>query len=140
MENLEKERHSPDAPRIGYIGDEENDHGLENGLYGKWTIRLRNIAGILAVVTTCIDSLFYVWTAYISVSAGHGWPDRTSLFIITCGPIIVAFTFMNSGKILKILSQTGSLGDYARKRTIKALTRDSDNQQPPAPPPTPNGP
>ncbi len=101
-------------------------NGIETGLFGRWTVRFRNLCGVIAVCTTCLNSLWYVWTIHTSVSRGFGWPDRMSLFIITCGPIIVAFSYIDASKVLRILTQTDGVGDRMRKKVIATLSRPGD--------------
>ncbi len=117
-----------DSPKPAPILGGSQTNGIETGLFGRWTVRFRNLCGVMAVFTTCINSLWYVWTIHTSVSGGFGWPDRTSLFIITCGPIIVAFSYIDASKILRILTQTDGVGDRMRKKVIATLSRPGDDK------------
>lgn len=124
------------APKDTVMG-ENTTHGFEYGVFGKWTVRLRNLGGVIAVFTVCINSLLYSWAIHEAVPKGGEWPDRTSLFIIMCGPIICAWAWLDVGKILRILTQSKPVAERLRQKAVSALLRPEDveraRKQPEAP-------
>lgn len=76
---------------------------LDEIVSGPQGARLRNLSGFLAVLTICVTAFMRAWTELESVRAGHGFGDRMTTFIYAAGPILVAFSFMNVNKILRLL-------------------------------------
>lgn len=114
----------------------EHPQGLEGKVFGKWTVRLRNICGVVACLSVCYNAINYTDTIKKAVLAGYGYPDRTSLGIVFIGPIVIALVFMNASKILQVIMKIPSVAERLRKGTIGVLTRPGDN--PPSPPPPQN--
>ena len=78
-QNGSPEEHDED-PVLGPLPP--HDDGIERNLFGKWTIRLRNLGGILATITLCVTAIFNCYTTHISVAAGHGFPSITQRIIV----------------------------------------------------------
>lgn len=97
---------------------EEDLKSVDTEVFGKWGSRLRNMCGVLAVLTTCITSLIYVWTIHESISNNGGWPDRISLAIMTLGPCFIGWAFMNVNKVLRVIL------DPETKRKLKDRVKD----------------
>ncbi|WNY40918.1 hypothetical protein [Klebsiella phage YC1] len=112
----------------------EHPQGLEGKVFGKWTVRLRNICGVVACLSVCYNAINYTDTIKKAVLAGYGYPDRTSLGIVFIGPIVIALVFMNASKILQVIMKIPSVAEKLRKGTIGILTRPGDNPPPPPPP------
>lgn len=106
--------------------------GLEGKVFGKWTVRLRNLCGVVACLSVCYNSINYTDTIKRAVLAGYGYPDRTSLGIVFLGPIIIALVFMNASKILQVIMKIPGVAERLRRGTISALSRPGDNQSPPS--------
>lgn len=103
--------------------------GLERELFGKWTVALRNLAGIFAVVVVCVMGLFNCYTTYISVSDHQIWPTETSVFIMVVGPVVCSWSWMNASKTIStILGGAGTLTKI-RERAAKIIAPDvKDNK------------
>lgn len=105
----------------------DHDQGLERNLFGKWTIRLRNLGGIIATLTVCVTALFNSYTTHISVSGKSGWPSEFTMLIMNIGPIVVAFTFMNANKTISTIMQFRSVAQKIRAKAADII-------KPPDPP------
>lgn len=121
--------------------------GIEREVFGMWSVMLRNAGGILAAVTTCIIAIVNAYTTYKSVTGGNGWPSETIMFIANVGPIVVAWTFMNSSKTISTIMQVRGVQDRLKNAMSGFVANPNDtNQQrrstdrpetPPPGPPTP---
>jgi len=119
--------------------------GIEREVFGMWSVMLRNAGGILAAVTTCIIAIVNAYTTYMSVNSGHGWPSETTMFIANVGPIVVAWTFMNSSKTISTIMQVHGVQDRLKNAMSGFISnpdqdrnrRSSDNERPETPPPAP---
>lgn len=125
-QNGSPEEHDED-PVLGPLPP--HDDGIERNLFGKWTIRLRNLGGILATITLCVTAIFNCYTTHISVAAGHGFPSNTQLFIMNVGPIIVSWTFMNVNKTISTIMRFKSEVDKLREKLagVVAPKKDESN-------------
>jgi hypothetical protein len=113
---------------------------------------LRNAGGIAAAMTTCIIALVNAYTTFMSVNSGHGWPSETTMFIANIGPIVVAWTFMNSSKTISTIMQvrgvqdrlksamSGFIANPDQDRNRRSTDNDRPETPPPAPPPAPVAP
>jgi hypothetical protein len=119
--------------------------GIEREVFGMWSVMLRNAGGILAATTTCIIAIVNAYTTYMSVNSGHGWPSETTMFIANIGPIVVAWTFMNSSKTISTIMQVRGVQDRLKNAMSGFISnpdqdrnrRSSDNDRPETPPPAP---
>lgn len=121
--------------------------GIEREVFGMWSVMLRNAGGILAAVTTCIIAIVNAYTTYKSVTGGNGWPSETTMFIANVGPIVVAWTFMNSSKTISTIMQVRGVQDRLKNAMTGFVANPNDtNQQrrstdrPETPPPGPPAP
>lgn len=105
-----------------------HDDGLERDLFGKWTIRLRNLGGIVATLTVCAMAALNGYTTHVSVSTGVGWPSDTKMFIMNVGPIVVAWAFMNVNKTISTIMQSRTIATKLRQKAADII-------KPPEPPP-----
>lgn len=108
----------------------ESEGALERELFGKWTVALRNIGGIFAVVVVCLMGLFNSYTIYLSVTANKVWPSETSMFIMVVGPVVASWSWMSVNKILQTI--LGGEGGFTklRERAAKIIApTKSDAQQ-----------
>lgn len=118
--------------------------GIEREVFGMWSVMLRNAGGITAAMTTCIIALVNAYTTYMSVTAGNGWPSETTLFITNIGPIVVAWTFMNSSKTISTIMQVRGVQDRLKNAMSgfvanpeESRNRRSTDQRPETPPVAP---
>ena len=98
-----------------------HDDGLERNLFGKWTIRFRNLGGICATLTVCLAAIWNCYTTHISVSGGFGWPSDTKMLIMNVGPIVVAWAFMNVNKTISTIMQFKSVADKLRGKAAEMI-------------------
>lgn len=95
--------------------------GIEREIFGKWTLILRNFAGVVAVLVVCTTALFNSYTINQSVSKYGEWPSELSMLIMMVGPIVVSWSWINASKIITtILEGTGGL-TRLRERAAKML-------------------
>jgi hypothetical protein len=118
--------------------------GIEREVFGMWSVMLRNAGGIAAAMTTCIIALVNAYTTYMSVTAGTGWPSETTLFITNIGPIVVAWTFMNSSKTISTIMQVRGVQDRLKNAMSgfvanpeESRNRRATDQRPETPPVAP---
>lgn len=95
--------------------------GLERELFGKWTVFLRNLGGIIAVIVVCATAIFNSYTIFISVSQHQVWPSEMSMFIMVVGPVICSWTFMNSSKTIQTIMQIKGVSGKVRNRMAAVL-------------------
>lgn len=95
--------------------------GLERELFGPWSVALRNIGGIFAVLVVCIMGVFNSYTIFVSVTTNHIWPSETSMFIMVVGPVICSWTFMNSSKTISTIMQIKGVSGKVRNRMAAVL-------------------
>lgn len=98
-----------------------HDQGLERNLFGKWTIRLRNLGGIVATLTVCAMAVLNGYTTHVSVSGGFGWPSDTKMFIMNVGPIVVAWAFMNVNKTISTIMQFKGVAERLRSKAADVI-------------------
>lgn len=83
---------------------------LEREVYGERSIMLRNVCGVLALLTTCFIALFNAWTTYQSVINSGTWPSDIVVITVNIGPIICAWSFLSANKtIATILKGTSGM-------------------------------
>lgn len=117
--------------------------GIEREVFGFWSVLLRNAGGIAAALTTCIIALVNAYTTYMSVTGGTGWPSETTMFIANIGPIVVAWTFMNSSKTISTIMQVRGVSDRLKNAMSGFVAnpdqnrRSTDVVRPETPPPGP---
>lgn len=119
--------------------------GIEREVFGMWSVMLRNAGGIAAAMTTCIIALVNAYTTFMSVNSGHGWPSETTMFIANIGPIVVAWTFMNSSKTISTIMQVRGVQDRLKNAMSGFISnpdedmrrRSTDANRPETPPPAP---
>lgn len=98
--------------------------GLERELFGPWSVALRNIGGIFAVLVVCVMGVFNSYTIFVSVTANKIWPSETSMFIMVVGPVICSWTFMNSSKTISTIMQIKGVSGKVRNRMAAVLATD----------------
>ncbi|MNG47122.1 hypothetical protein D3C79_49890 [compost metagenome] len=98
--------------------------GIERELFGKWTISLRNLGGILSIITMCVVAVFNVYTTHLSVKDGGEWPSELTLVIVNIGPIICAWTWVNANKTISTIMQGSGLTDQLRNRLANVISTD----------------
>lgn len=108
-----------------------SEGGLEREVLGKWTVFLRNIGGILAVLIVCAMGLFNSYTVFISVTQHKIWPSEMSMFIMVVGPVICSWSWMNVSKIVNtVLGGAGNITKIrGRVAAIIAPPQQNNNQQ-----------
>ena len=104
---------------------------IERELFGKWTIMLRNIGGILAIITMCVTSILNGYTTHLSVSDKGIWPSETTIFITNIGLVIVAWTWVNANKTIATIFQATDLTDRWRNRVANVISTDKKEPQAP---------
>lgn len=92
-----------------------SDGGIERELFGKWTVWLRNIGGLLAVIVVCAMGIFNSYTIFISVKDHQTWPSETSMFIMVVGPVICSWSWMSVNKTLQTIFSGGD--SFTKVRT-----------------------
>lgn len=99
------------------MNDEDlKNNELETAVYGKNSIRFRNAAGFLAVLTTCICAVFNAYTVHISVAQNGVWGSAWIIGIMNVGPIICAFAYLSVNKtITTILTGVSNLTHVREK-------------------------
>lgn len=105
--------------------------GLEREVLGKWTVLLRNIAGIVSVLVVCVMGLANVYTTFVSVADHKVWPSEMSVFIMVVGPVICSWTFMNSSKTISTIMQIKGVGTKLRNRAAAMLATEDISKPPP---------
>lgn len=99
---------------------------LEEEVLGNSTVRLRNIMGILAVITTCIISLGNAFTTHYSVTNGHGWPSDLTMIATNIGVVVIGWTFMRSNVIINSLLQVESNTTVLRRKAADMIRPSTD--------------
>lgn len=82
---------------------EQPQTSTEGIVLGKWGTRFRTLCGIIAVLTTCWVSYSGMSSIVASVNAGKGWPSDMTVFLITFGPVAIAWQYMSVNKLLSLL-------------------------------------
>lgn len=115
---------------------------LEREVWGERSIKLRNICGVMALLTTCIIALFNAWTTYWSVRNSGTWPSDIVVITVNIGPIICAWSFLSVNKTIATILRgaTGTETGFTKFRRglsiaiapepLKDPDRISDNQTP----------
>ena len=118
--------------KVESVIDGKHERGVDEGVFGRPTIRLRNFTGSIAVLTVCFTAIVYAFTVQTSVSHGGIWPDWKSQLIMLVGPIMISWSYMDVSKILRIITQSAGTAEILRKRAVSALSRPGDfpQQQP----------
>lgn len=112
---------SPVPPHVG---------GIERELFGKWTIMLRNIGGIVTIFTMCITSILNSYTTHLSVADKGIWPTELTLVITNIGLVVVAWTWVNANKTISTIMAGTDLTDRLRNRLADVISTD---KKPPPP-------
>lgn len=103
--------------------------GLERELFGKWTVALRNLGGIFAVLVVCVMGVFNSYTIFISVTDHKLWPSETSMFIMVVGPVVCSWTWINANKTIStILGGTGAITKI-RERAADLIAPNKDKPE-----------
>lgn len=121
MATVDTERSGEDPPPTEVATPNTPPGGLEREVFGKWTVLLRNTFGALAVLTTCIAALANAYTTNASVSGKIGWPSETIMFIMNIGPVIIAWSFINTNKTLQTLLEGTSLTTKIREKVADII-------------------
>jgi len=103
--------------------------GIEREMLGKWTINLRNLGGIVAVLVVSFMGVFNSYTIHVSVSEHNIWPSEMSMFIMVVGPVLCSWQFMNVSKTLSTIFQ--GAGDFTRlrERAARIIAPDKDSSK-----------
>lgn len=109
---------SVDAPTTQSLG------GIERELFGKWTIMLRNVGGIVTIFTMCITSILNSYTTHLSVSNKGIWPSEMTLIITNIGLVVVAWTWVNANKTISTIMEGTNLTDRLRNRVADIISTD----------------
>lgn len=107
-----------DAPTSQSLG------GIERELFGKWTIMLRNVGGIVTIFTMCITSILNSYTTHLSVSDKGIWPSEMTLIITNIGLVVVAWTWVNANKTISTIMEGTNLTDRLRNRVADIISTD----------------
>lgn len=110
MENSNPEEQELDGDSQPIVG------GIEREVLGKWTVLLRNLGGIIAVVVVSFMGVFNSYTIHVSVSQHDIWPSEMSMFIMVVGPVVVSWQFMNVSKTLTTIFGGASQFTKLRER------------------------
>lgn len=97
---------------------------IERELFGKWTIILRNLGGMLAIITMCVTSVLNGYTTHLSVSVKGEWPSEITMFITNIGLVVVAWTWVNANKTISTIMQGSDLTHRLRNRLADAISTD----------------
>lgn len=111
------------------MNEQEEERELEQAIFSKSSIRLRNIAGFLAVVTTCICAIFNSYTVHISVAQNGKWVNWVIAMILNVGPIICAFTYLQANKTINTIIHGAKDLATIRQKVADVI---APNQKPPA--------
>lgn len=101
--------------------------GIETEVFGKWSAVLRNLLGALGVFTVCLGALANAWTTNVSVTQKGEWPSEVSMIVMNIGPIVIAWAFINTNKILATI--LGGEGITTKMRTRLADIIAPDKKQ-----------
>jgi hypothetical protein len=96
--------------------------GIERELFGKWTISLRNLGGILSIITMCIVAVWNVYTTHLSVKDNQIWPSEWTLIIVNVGPVICAWTWVNANKTISTILQGTGFTNRLRNRLADVIS------------------
>lgn len=105
---------------------------IERELFGKWTIILRNLGGMLAIITMCVTSVLNGYTTHLSVSVKGEWPSEITMFITNIGLVVVAWTWVNANKTISTIMQGSDLTHRLRNRLADAISTDKKDTSAPA--------
>lgn len=105
--------------------------GIERELFGKWTIMLRNIGGITAILTMCITSILNSYTTHLSVADKGIWPSEITLLITNVGLVVVAWTWVNANKTIATIIGGTNLTDRIRNRVAGIISTEKKPEPPP---------
>lgn len=122
---------------MGFVKDElldnkrkqEANDCLEGEILGNKSVKLRNIGGFLAVLTTCFISVVNAYITFHSVINGHGWPSDVTMVITTIGTLIIGWTFMRSNIIINSLLSGEGAGTAIRRKMANLLSPDNPPQR-----------
>lgn len=120
MENSNPEEQELDGDSQPIVG------GIEREVLGKWTVLLRNLGGIIAVVVVSFMGVFNSYTIHVSVSQHDIWPSEMSMFIMVVGPVVVSWQFMNVSKTLTTIFGGASQFTKLRAKAAKFIDPGSD--------------
>ena len=113
-----------DAPTSQSLG------GIERELFGKWTIMLRNLGGIVTIFTMCITSILNSYTTHLSVASKGIWPSEMTLVITNIGLVVVAWTWVNANKTISTIMEGTNLTDRLRNRVADIISTDKKPDTP----------
>lgn len=81
----------------------KNEIDVSEAVLGKWSNRVRNACGVVAVLTTCAVSGGGMIAIYDSVKAGQPWPSDITIFLLVAGPVVISWSYMNVNRLLSLL-------------------------------------
>lgn len=73
---------------------------VEEGVFGKWSVIIRNTAGIISTLVVCGTSVGFWWTTNISVTQNNVWPDTMTIMLTNIGPVMIAWAVINVNKTI----------------------------------------
>lgn len=101
---------------------------MERDIFGRWSIILRNVGGMMAIFTMCITSILNSYTTHMSVANNAVWPSEITLLITNIGLVVCAWTWLSSQKILKTIFEGGGAVNKLREKAANMIapTRKDD--------------
>lgn len=73
---------------------------VEESVFGKWSVIIRNTAGILSTIVVCATSVGFWWTTHQSVTTHNVWPDVSIIMLTNIGPVMIAWAVINVNKTI----------------------------------------
>ena len=99
---------------------------IEGEVLGSWTIRLRNLGGIVAAITTCVVAILNGVTTHMSVTAGHEWPSDLTMLIVNIGPIIIGWSYMQTNKTISAILGSETSATRIRRKMADVIAPKDD--------------
>lgn len=73
---------------------------VEESVFGKWSVIIRNAAGIISTLVVSGTSVGFWWTTHQSVTVHNVWPDTTTIMLTNIGPVMIAWAVINVNKTI----------------------------------------
>lgn len=73
---------------------------VEESVFGKWSVIIRNTAGIISTLVVCATSVGFWWTTHESVTKHSMWPDTMAIMLTNIGPVMIAWAVINVNKTI----------------------------------------
>lgn len=73
---------------------------VEESVFGRWSVIIRNTAGFLSTIVVCATSVGFWWTTNESVVVHNVWPDASIILMTNIGPVMIAWAVINVNKTI----------------------------------------